>query len=81
MQKVEGSSPFIRSSEPAGNGGFFYGGKRMRLSARGPGQVLLARNDWLHVTVEGRTLKLRLGAHAKKIRAGKKEVEAIQDLS
>jgi hypothetical protein len=53
----------------------------MRLSARGPGQVLLARNDWLHVTVEGRTLKLRLGAHAKKIRAGKKEVEAIQDLS
>src|SRR6185312_11705915 len=23
MQKVEGSSPFIRSSKPAGNGGFF----------------------------------------------------------
>src|SRR5215218_5206226 len=25
MQKVEGSSPFIRSSRPAGNGGFFVG--------------------------------------------------------
>ena len=25
MQKVEGSSPFIRFTEPAGNGGFFYG--------------------------------------------------------
>ena len=24
MQKVEGSSPFIRFAEPAGNGGFFY---------------------------------------------------------
>jgi hypothetical protein len=24
MQKVEGSSPFIRSQEPAGNGGFLY---------------------------------------------------------
>jgi hypothetical protein len=23
MQKVEGSSPFIRFAEPAGNGGFF----------------------------------------------------------
>jgi len=23
MQKVEGSSPFIRFKEPAGNGGFF----------------------------------------------------------
>jgi hypothetical protein len=24
MQKVEGSSPFIRFAEPAGNGGFFF---------------------------------------------------------
>jgi len=24
MQNVEGSSPFIRFTEPAGNGGFFY---------------------------------------------------------
>jgi len=24
MQKVDGSSPFIRFTEPAGNSGFFY---------------------------------------------------------
>ena len=30
MQKVDGSSPFIRFSEsPAGNGGFFYGLARL----------------------------------------------------
>ena len=27
MQKVDGSSPFIRFQNPAGNGGFFYASK------------------------------------------------------
>jgi hypothetical protein len=33
MQKVVGSSPIIRSEEPAGNGGFFHG--RSRWNSRG----------------------------------------------
>ena len=30
MQKVDGSSPFIRFTEPAGNGGFFLWANRRR---------------------------------------------------
>jgi hypothetical protein len=36
----------------------------------------LSHNGWIDATVEGTTLKIRLGAHAKKIRAGKEEVQA-----
>ena len=36
----------------------------------------LALNRWIDATVEGTTLKIRLGEHAKKVRAGKEEVEA-----
>ena len=32
--------------------------------------------DWIHVTVEGTTLRIRLGEHAKKVRAGKGNVDA-----
>jgi hypothetical protein len=38
MQKVEGSSPFIRSSEPAGNGGFLVSKVRHNQRNRGAGQ-------------------------------------------
>ena len=30
----------------------------------------LAHNGWIDATVEGTTLKIRLGEHAKKVRAG-----------
>jgi hypothetical protein len=30
----------------------------------------LAHNGWIDATVEGTTLKIRLGKHAKKVRAG-----------
>jgi hypothetical protein len=41
MQKVEGSSPFIRFTEPAGNGVFFRGIRTLGPSVRGFGQVLV----------------------------------------
>ena len=37
---------------------------------------VLAHKDWIHVTVEGTTLRIRLGEHAKKVRAGKGNVDA-----
>ena len=38
MQKVEGSSPFIRLTEnPAGNGGFFYAWLRNLVAERSDG--------------------------------------------
>jgi hypothetical protein len=37
---------------------------------------MLAANGWLDARVEGTTLKIRLGEHAKAVRAGKEEVPA-----
>ena len=39
MQKVEGSSPFIRFAEPAGNGGFSSAARRLIEAPRRLGQV------------------------------------------
>ena len=41
MQKVVGSSPIIRSQEPAGNGGFFF--KRGVVDRSGQPQIIRAR--------------------------------------
>ena len=38
MQKVEGSSPFIRFEEPAGNGGFAHAGGGAAAASGGHGQ-------------------------------------------
>jgi hypothetical protein len=37
---------------------------------------VLAANGWIDAQVKGTTLEIRLGEHAKKVRAGKEEVEA-----
>jgi hypothetical protein len=36
----------------------------------------LAANGWIDATVEGTTLKIRLGEHAKKVREGKEDAKA-----
>jgi hypothetical protein len=36
----------------------------------------LAHNGWIDATVEGTTLKIRLGEHAKKVREGKEDAKA-----
>jgi hypothetical protein len=33
----------------------------------------LAQNGWINATAEGTTPKIRLGEHAKRVRAGKEE--------
>jgi hypothetical protein len=37
----------------------------------------LAHNGWIDATVEGTTLKIRLGEHAQKVRGGKHDEKAV----